>query len=195
MERKEIESQEFINIELYGERIDGIRFYDCIFKDCKFEDMTVENCDFLDCTFENSSIVNIHNKNTVIKTVSFYETNLIGVNWSEFVSDMGYSRPIYKIKDSFLKYNTFHEMDLKKNDFSKNVFHDCTFESCDLEETKFKDCDMKNTQIHNSNLKHTDFRGAKDYYIDIESNWLTKAKFSFPEVTNLLESLDIDIEY
>ena len=38
------------------------------------------------------------------------------------------------------------------------------------------------------------FRGAQGYAVDLETNRLSKARFSFPEVVGLLSSLDIKIE-
>lgn len=43
-------------------------------------------------------------------------------------------------------------------------------------------------------MEGADFRGAVEYIIDIKSNRLKGAKFSFPEVVNLLGALEIVID-
>lgn len=68
-------------------------------------------------------------------------------------------------------------------------FTDCTFENC-----SFEDCRLEATQFFKCDIRKADFREAKGYVIDIPSNKLKQAKFSFPEVTSLLTSLEIKID-
>ena len=69
------------------------------------------------------------------------------------------------------------------------IFTDCTFENC-----SFEDCRLEATQFFRWDIRKADFREAKGYVIDIPSNKLKQAKFSFPEVTSLLTSLEIKID-
>ncbi len=50
------------------------------------------------------------------------------------------------------------------------------------------------TQFHQCDLRKADFRGASGYQIDPSANRMKQAKFSYPEVLNLLDSLAIEIE-
>ena len=78
--------------------------------------------------------------------------------------------------------------------FASSQFQECFFEECSLKGCNFKDINFASTQFNRCNLSKADFRGAYGYNIDINSNILKKAKFSFPEVTSLLSSLDIIID-
>ena len=68
------------------------------------------------------------------------------------------------------------------------------FEECDLQESNFRNCRLEATQFFRCDVRKADFREAKGYVIDIPSNKLRQAKFSFPEVVSLLDSLEIKIE-
>lgn len=85
-------------------------------------------------------------------------------------------------------------MNLKKFDFSGNIIQESLFEECDLKESNFKNCRLEETQIHNSDIRKADFRDSRGYIIDIPSNKLKQAKFSYPDVVSLLDSLEIEID-
>jgi uncharacterized protein YjbI with pentapeptide repeats len=67
------------------------------------------------------------------------------------------------------------------------------FTNTDLQEADFTETDLLGTLFHQCNLTQSDFRNAKNYGINIQTNNLKKAKFSFPEAINLLKCLDIEI--
>ncbi|WP_456300159.1 pentapeptide repeat-containing protein [Romboutsia faecis] len=61
-------------------------------------------------------------------------------------------------------------------------------------DANFKHICFEYTQFTQCNMTRSDFRGTYGYIIDIQSNKLKKAKFSFLEVRNLLISIDIVID-
>lgn len=183
------------DLDISDEVYRDLRFIDCTFEDCKFQSMTIDNCEFLDCEFINCNIVSLTSETSDVKSATIKKSNLIGVNWSELISDQySYASPIYKMNETFLKYNTFSMLNLSKVDFKQNTFDECLFDQCELNDSKFNDSVFTNSQITNSNLERSDFKGAKDYYIDLKTNKIKDARFSYPEVTNLLNSLDITID-
>lgn len=195
MERTYFENEHYKDLDINNEMYTDLRFIDCLFEDCKFHTIALDNCEFIDCEFVNCNVVTLKANNTDVRNATVSKSNLIGINWSELLpSSYKYASPIYKMNDSFLKYNTFSQLNLSKIDFKENIFDECMFDECNLSDSKFNDSEFKNTTITNSNLERADFKDALGYYIDIKSNRLKKARFSFPEVSNLLDSLDITID-
>lgn len=179
--------------KLYGENIEDIEFIDCKFENCVFEDCTLKNCIFNECRFINCSISSIKSESTGIRETEFVSCNIIGINMANFVSEGQIFEPIKSISDCFLKYCTFSGMNFVKYDFSGNIFNECIFDECNIRSGKFNGCNLKSTQYINSNLTKCDFRESTGYEIDINTNMLKDAKFSFPEVVSLLDSLEIKI--
>lgn len=81
-----------------------------------------------------------------------------------------------------------------KTIFTNNTLSESYFDNCSLVESSFNQTKFDNTQIMNCDLRKADFRNASGYYIDLEFNKIKGAKFTYPEVSNLLNSLDIIIE-
>lgn len=63
-----------------------------------------------------------------------------------------------------------------------------------LLDSDFKNYRLEGTQFFKCNLQKADFRDAKGYVIDIHNNQMKAARFSFPDVIRLLETLNIKIE-
>lgn len=190
-----MENKHYKNLEINDETYYDTRYIDCTFEDCKFERVKLETCELLDCEFINCTFINISSENSDLKSATILKSNIIGLNFSDFSSDLySYASPIYKMNDSFIKYGMFIGTNLSKVDLKDNHFDECLFDDCNLVDAQFNNCEMRNTQITNSNLERADFRGAQDYYIDLKSNKLKDAYFTFPEVSNLLKSLDINID-
>lgn len=81
-----------------------------------------------------------------------------------------------------------------KFDFSGNSIQESVFEQCNLTESNFQGCRLEKTQFYKCDIRTADFRNAAGYMIDITSNNLTNARFSYPDVIHLLDSLQIKID-
>ena len=68
------------------------------------------------------------------------------------------------------------------------------FIETDLSGSDLRKTDFEKAQFHETKLKKADLRGAKNYFIDLKNNQLAQARFSLPEVINLLEGLEIKVE-
>ena len=79
-------------------------------------------------------------------------------------------------------------------DFSKNEIYDSMFAKCNLTECKFKQCKLDRTEFLECDQKKSDFRSASNYQIDIMTCTLIGARFSIPEVLDLLNVLKIKID-
>jgi hypothetical protein len=171
------------------------KFIDCSFENCSFEDCTINHCHFVNCSFYNCNIISLTSQYSEIKNTVFKKCNLIGIHgWNGLLPVGKYTYAIERIEDCCLKYNSFIEMNFRKFDFSGNVIQESIFEECDLQESNFRNCRLEATQFFRCDVRKADFREAKGYVIDIPSNKLRQAKFSFPEVVSLLDSLEIKIE-
>ena len=86
------------------------------------------------------------------------------------------------------------QMNFIKFNFSDNVIIESFFADCNLSESKLYKCKLDSTEFFKCNLSKADFREATGYIIDIKTNKFKGAKFSFPEVVNLLNGLEIIID-
>ncbi len=172
------------------------KFIDCTFKNCSFEDCKIIDCVFVNCTFYNCNIISLTSKHSEIKNVAFQKCNLIGIHcWNELLPAGKYACSIDKLEGCYMKYNSFIEIPFRKFDFSGNIIQESIFEECDLQESNFRNCRLEATQFFKCDIRKADFREASGYVIDIPSNKLKQAKFSYPEVVNLLASLEINIDW
>lgn len=177
-----------------GETIEQCRFTDCEFENCVFEECKIVSCTFVNCRFYNCAIISLRAAYSEVKNSKFKTCDLIGVHWDQLRPQGRYGASIDRLENCCIKYNTFLEMSFVKFDFSGNVIQECLFEKCNLSESNFRDCRLEASQIYGCDLRKADFRGARGYAIDIASNKLKQAKFSYPDVLSLLDSLDIKID-
>lgn len=188
------EDQKFEQIKLKDEILEHVEFVDCEFVDCALENCTLVRCTFSNCKFYRCKSVDLQLEYSQIKNAEFTECHLVGLDWSE-ISPVGkFAEPISILEDCCLKYNTFTEMDFRKFDFSGSEISGSTFSDCQLAESKFKASKLEETEFLRCDLRKADFREASGYQIDIMSNKMKGARFSFPEVTRLLNVLEIKID-
>ena len=169
MKETYFEGQVIREKKIQSETMEYFKFIDCDFENCSFEDCKIINCTFVNCKFYNCNIVSLSAQYSEIKNAEFKKCNLIGIHWGGLLPSGKYARALEKIENCYLKYNTFSDMNLKKFDFSGNIIQESLFDECDLKE-------------------------SRGYIIDIPSNKLKQAKFSYPEVVSLLDSLEIEID-
>jgi len=68
-----------------------------------------------------------------------------------------------------------------------------TFENCRFVHSNFKLTDFERSQFVHTKLNSADFTDAINYSIDLNENDIRKAKFTLPDVINLLNSFEIEI--
>ncbi len=188
------ENELFENIKLENEILDGAEFIDCEFKNCVFEELTFNRCTLSDCKFVKCNIISLQTQYSQIKNTEFYGCNLIGVHWNELMPTGKVFEPISKLSDCFLKYAAFINMNFIRFDFSSNSIQESAFDECNLRESNFKGCQLERTHYTNCDMRKADFRETSGYQIDLKSNNLENARFSFPQAINLLNCLGIKID-
>ena len=194
MSERYFENIEFISLQLTDETIKYFEFIDCTFVDCRVEKCTLTKCRFSECSFVDCHITDIKFDGTEANYLIFENCTLSGVNWGLLTSSGGFSEPVNKLAGCNLKYNFFTGLNLKKFSFKFNDITHTTFADCNLGESNFKGCNLMDTEFFRCDIQKADFRNATGYKIDVTSCNIKKAKFSVPEVYNLLDSLDIKIE-
>lgn len=193
MAQKFYENEDFENLKLEYERIEDYEFYNCSFKNSTFEDCTLSHSSFIECRFYNCKIISTKVEFSQIKYIEFEKCNLIGVNWHDLLPAGHIANPISKFRECILKYNSFIHMNFRKFNFSLNTIQDSAFDECNLMESNFKDCKLESTQFLKCDMRKADFREATGYQISITTNKMKDARFSYPEVVNLLGELGIKI--
>lgn len=194
MEEKYYESQTFENLKLDGEIIENCEFVDCKFINCTFENCKIFKCSLSECVFYRCSIISLEAEYSHIQFAEFECCNLVGVNWNELLPVGKLSKPISKLLECHLKYNTFTEMTFVKFDFSGSEISDSMFAKCKLTESNFSKCRLDRTEFFECDMRNANFYEALGYKVDIFTSKLKGAKFSFPEVVNLLSGLGIKID-
>ncbi len=184
----------FQNLDFTGEELLGVEFVDCSFENCTFEDCTVKSCSFTDCSFVDCRVSNVCFEHTTMGDSIFTHCYLNGINWNLLMFGGSYIIPIRRMEECELKYNHFLEMNFTRFNFSDNTITASLFADCNLTGSKFLNCKLDGTEFFRCDLSRADFRKAGGYVVDLPTNKLKGARFSFPEVVNLLNSIGIIID-
>jgi fluoroquinolone resistance protein len=166
-------------------------FEDCDFGDCNFQEFDFSQYIFNGCNFDNCNLSLAKVKKAQFNDCKFTNSKLVGVNWT--LLNLGLSFDI-EFRNCNLDISDFSGMDLKKLVATSCSFREVYFADCDLSETNLTDSDFSRTTFYRTKLNKADLRKATNYEINISENSIAKAKFSFPEVISLLDSLDIEID-
>ncbi len=188
------ESEIFENLNISAECYEDFEFVDCEFKNCNFIDVKLLRCSFSECKFNSCHISMIEQKHSRLRLAEFDSCFIQGINWAEFSLSPKSALPFSSFGGSKLKYNIFADLRLAGFDFSGCSILESTFSECSLKKANFNGCPLENTEFYRNDMADADFRDASYYKIDIMSNKMKNAKFSFPEAINLLGCLGIKIE-
>ncbi len=188
------EGETFQGLSISEETIANCEFVDCQFVDCSFENCKIIRCGFSECVFRGCTVSGLKIECSEAKFLEFDDCVLIGINWSLLKPAGRFGSVLHKLTDCKLRYNTFSEMSFSKFSFSTSSITGSTFAECDLSGSSFFQCDLSDTEFFKCDIRNADFREAAGYKIDVLSSRLKAARFSYPEVSNLLYSLEIKIE-
>ncbi|MFZ6022097.1 MAG: pentapeptide repeat-containing protein [Patescibacteria group bacterium] len=171
--------------------LEGADFTNCIFNRCTFSQSklkknTFESCTFNHCNFNNAQLID-----TVIRGATFHTCSFIGVDFSSIPQTLPL---LLSFIDCSLEYAHFSTMRIEKSLFKNCKLTEADFSEALLSESSFEFSELTRTVFHHTNLTKCDFRSAVNYSLDARQNQLKGAKFSEPEVMNLLNSFDIIIE-
>ena len=191
--RDEYWSEKFNKIDFSGLTLSSKEFEGCTFTECDFSEAIFEHCNFVDCEFAkcNLSVANI--KYSKFSEVTFIESKLIGVNWTNLTLSkyaLGTPMKFYKciLNDSSFFGLVFHELIVEEC-----KAHNVDFREGDFSRANFTYTDFTGSLFNRTNLTGTDFSEAINYDIDILENTIKNAKFSRHEAVRLLDCLEIEL--
>ncbi len=187
------EGELFEKLTLAEETLSGGEFVDCVFRSCSFESLSLLRCSFRECRFWDCTVSQPRTRGTELKYCEFENCTLLGVNWALLKPESGFGEPIEKMKNCRIRYGSFASMNFRKFDFAKSALTHCTFADCDLSESKLGGCDLSGTEFFRCDLRKADLRHAGGFIIDVNNNRLQGARFTYPEVLDLLDGLGIVI--
>lgn len=183
----------FKDIEMHDQALSNKQFHDCLFEQCDFSNTDFDNCVFADCEFLHCNLSLIKIPNTKFRSVKFTSCKIIGVNWtSASWPNIQVFCPI-EFDACILNDSTFYGLYLVETKMEACQIHGVDFSEANCEETSFIQSDLFNSRFNQTNLVRADFTDAVGYSIDVFNNQISKAKFSLPEATSLLDSLDIEV--
>ena len=107
MENKIVEFERFENLEISDEMFVSCKFVDCEFENCTFENLKLKGCVFTECKFLKCRISGIKGDRTQIRLTEFADCLIMGVNWSELMTETQIAIPFDKFTNCTLKYNIF----------------------------------------------------------------------------------------
>jgi fluoroquinolone resistance protein len=144
---------------------------------------------FIDCIFEQCQLSSVKFDGAVIQA-KFSNSKIEGINF--FTAKC--SLLSLSFESCLVRHSSFAELKLPKTKFNGCELHNVDFSDADLSGADFSNVTFKDCVFRNTNLSKADFRYASGYFIDPTQNRLRGAKFSAPDVLNLLAPFDISIE-
>jgi uncharacterized protein YjbI with pentapeptide repeats len=188
------EDEIFSGVKALSLKVSRSTFEECRFLDCDLAEAEFDECRFIECEFKNSNLNVIKLTGSRFFESQFEECKVTGINWTSLHwTGITVSSPM-AFESCDLSFSVFNSLSLPglviKNCKAWNV----DFESCDLIHSEFTNTDLQDARFNGTKLDKSDFDGAINYYIDPKDNSIRGAKFSFPEVINLLKAFDIKIE-
>lgn len=187
----EYSDESFAKLKMDAKRIHGKYFYDCVFSHCSFRESAFVSCKFNDCLFQDCDLGLARVEDSSFSDTRFERSTVVGVNWtvaawSRFQSDAPVS-----FRECVIDLSVFMGLSLRKAIFEKCSAKEVEFSEADLFSANFGGTDLSKSRFQQTNLSKANFVGATNYFIDLKTNKIEKAKFSLPEAMSLLYGLDI----
>jgi len=181
--------EKFVGLTYTNQKIQDKEFENCVFEKCIFIECVFENCRFIDIIFSGCSISANKPYNSQYINVTFKDSKIMGFDWTKVknVRSITFER-------CDISYSNFSFVKLPELKLLECISNEVNFNESDLTGGIFTKTDFYKSVFSNTNLSKADFRKAFNYGIDINFNKLTKVKFSLPEATSLLKSLDIILD-
>lgn len=185
----------FEKLDLDDEDLRGKEFYNCNFVQCNLRRTNFSNSVFKDCKFEKCDLSLIKIENTVFQDLLIGQSKMVGVDWTiSGLQKKPKSLNRLSFKGSDVSFSLFSSCNLNGISLVECKAREADFSGADLSGSKLIKTDFERAIFHKTNLSNTDFTNATNYLINVCDNKVAKAKFSFPEVLDLLKIHGIAIE-
>ena len=166
----DFEQYRFINCELTGASLAGLRFEDCLFERCNLTTAKLGG--------------------TALQNVAFADCKLLGVAFSA-CQDLLFG---VHFDDCQLRYASFGGKKLAGTRFERCLLAETDFTNADLSNATLAGCDLTGTIFHGTRLAGTDFTTATGFSLDPEANYLVGARFSLAGLPGLLDKYGLVVE-
>ncbi|MDD3925770.1 MAG: pentapeptide repeat-containing protein [bacterium] len=183
-----IHDSAFNDIIIPASTLRGKEFYKCSFGNCNLNEAKLEDCTFEDCNFNNCNMSVVKLTMSKFTDVRFYESKLLGVNWTEAKA---LSR--LEFRKCKLNHSAFFGLSLRSIVIEECIANEVDFMDTNLCRSNCTMTDFQGSKFRNTDLSFADFTGARNYDINPNYNKIKKAVFSVPEVFTLLQCHDIVI--
>jgi fluoroquinolone resistance protein len=161
----------------------------CTFNGCNFSGNDLSHINFTECTFNGCNLSLAKLTNTGMRDIIFSDCKLLGLHFedcSDFLFAVNFDTCI-------LNLSSFFKQKLKKTFYKNCSLHEVDFTEADLSNAIFDNCDLSGAKFEKTNLEKADLRTSFNYSIDPEINKIKKAKFSIVGIAGLLDKYDIEI--
>lgn len=167
----------------------GTSFSNCVFTGCDFSGLRLTATRFEDCRFADANLSNTIVDHTRFDGAVFERCKLVGLNFG--LSDS--LTFTLSLTQCLLRYVNFSQLRWKNAvltdcDAFDSDFGGARLERADLTRTRFRAC-----RFTGADLSGADFSHATGYDLDVRTEKLAKAKFTLPEVLNLLGPFGVEI--
>jgi uncharacterized protein YjbI with pentapeptide repeats len=129
--------------------------------------------------------------NSSLKNCKFKNCRLLGIDWSLLSKGIGLE---LDCEGSDLSFTSFYKINLSNSRFVKCKFNEADFAENNLKNVKFNNSDFLKCRFIDNNLSGADFTDAINYFFDLNNNKCKGARFSYPEVLNLLKIHGVEID-
>ena len=184
----------FNELEIKKNKVQLCNFEDCKFVNCNFSETQFIECKFTDCEFKNSNLSLIKFDKSKFFETNFKGCKVTGVNWTSLDwSSFNLTSPIF-FESCDISFSVFSSLELQEICLQDCKAHDVDFSECNLAGADFFRTDLKDSRFTLCKLDKCNFHEAINYFINPLENSIEAAKFSSPEVLNLLSAFKIKID-
>jgi fluoroquinolone resistance protein len=183
----------FTGVSLKGATIEGKEFDECAFRNCAFPETTFSACIFRDSSFLDCDLSIAQVTDSSFVKVAFKKCRLTGINWTNARWPTVPLHTPITFEECLLSYSVFHGVALRMAAFLDCVAHEADFSEADLSGCDFAGTDLAGATFNQTNLSAARLEKAHNYSIDLRSNKLAGAQFSFPEAASLLRGAGVII--
>lgn len=191
---KAYDDERFVDLDLTGALLEGIRFRDCSFVRCIFSEATFSHCRFSDCEFTDCNLSLLKLGNSGFDAITFTDCKMLGIQWAQahwprvrLAKALAFTRCV-------LNDSSFFGLDLRECAWIECRALDVDFTDANCEDADFSGTDLQDSVFSRTRLVRANFTDACHYRIDIFRNDIKRARFSLPEAVALLDGLDIDLD-
>lgn len=192
--RNELYDATFSDLHYPSATIQNKVFENCKFINANFTEAKFIGCKFVDCEFKSCNLSAAQFDDSSFSEVTFYESKIIGVNWTKLKWPAIKLSSPFQFYKSNISHSSFYSLELRELIIEACKAHDVDFRTADLTDANFVLTDFERSQFMHTTLYSADFTDAINYHIDPNKNDIRKAKFSMPDVINLLHHFEIEIQ-